>query len=337
VTKKEKDEQLAGRIPGVLHYHQTMLADSLRNKLLFAAIKQSVNAGTRFLDVGAGTGVWAILAAKLGAERSVAIEVEECLIPLIYKHAQENGVSDRIEIILGNSNDVRIRGKFDVIVSEFFGGDALGTETVRSFVDIRKRFLAPGGVLIPQKLAMMAAPASIEDSIHDVPAGLPLSTDFLRTIKLNYGRPVPISDRRKIKFLAEPETLVEIDFRTVEVGPVLDDLTVSWKVKDLRKANAIVTFNKSIFTDMVEMDAFESPSWGVAVNEFVPFDLDSGELHFRATVDPRKGNWTISVPGRPPQNYGPVFAFARIRMAQKSTPHRKFRGKKAEPGSTPGV
>src|SRR5438445_7189271 len=117
MKKKEKDEKFAAGLPGVLIYHQLMLADGVRNKLLYEAIKQNVTSDTNFLDIGAGTGVWAILAAKLGAKRVVAVEIEECLIPIIHKHAQENGVAGKIEIIHANSNDVKIRGRFDVIVS----------------------------------------------------------------------------------------------------------------------------------------------------------------------------------------------------------------------------
>lgn len=333
MKKKEKDEIFAAHLPGVLRYHQLMLADGVRNKLLYKAIKQNVTSDTNFLDIGAGTGVWAILAAKLGAKRVVAVEIEEALIPVIYKHAQENGVANRIEIIHANSNDVKIRGKFDVIVSELFGGDALGAETVKSFVYIRNRFLAPGGVLIPQKLTMLAAPAHFENSIYEIPADLPLTTNFLRFVNLNYGQSISISERGRIKFLAEPKKLVELDFRTVEEGPVLENLTASWKMKNVKRANAIATFNHSTFTDKITMDAFGSQSWGVGVNEFMPFDVKSGELLFRVTLDSKQGNWTIAVPSDPntkPQNYGPVFAFTRVRMTQQMTPHRKIRAPKKD-------
>jgi len=84
MKKSEKDEKFAAHLPGVLNYHQNMLADGIRNKLLYEAIRRNVTSGTSFLDIGAGTGVWAILAAKLGAKRVVAVEIEECLIPIIY-------------------------------------------------------------------------------------------------------------------------------------------------------------------------------------------------------------------------------------------------------------
>jgi SAM-dependent methyltransferase len=305
-----------------------MLADGLRNRLLYEAIKQNVTSDTNFLDIGAGTGVWAILAAKLGAKRVVAVEIEECLIPMIYKHAQENGVADRIEIVHGNSNDVKLKGLFEVIVSELFGGDALGAETVRSFVDIRERFLAPGGVLIPQKLILMAAPAFAAKAGTKLPKGLPLSTDFLRSLRLNYSRHLSLADRDDVKFLAQPKLLIELDFRNISEAPNLENLTASWKLNNVKKANAIVTFNHSVFTESIWMDSFGSQSWGASLEEFVPFDVKKGELLFRVTMDPKQGNWSVSVPGEPsikPQNYSQVFAFTRLRMAQKMTPHKKFK------------
>jgi len=326
-TKKERDDHFAAHIPGVLNYHALMLADGLRNKLLYKAIKQNVNSETSFLDIGAGTGVWAILAAKLGAKRVVAVEIEECLIPIIYKHAQENGVADRVEIVHGNSNDVKLKGRFNVIVSELFGGDALGEGTVKSFVDIRNRFLAPDGVLIPQKLTLMAAPAFAAKVGKDLPNSLPLSANFLSSLRLNYSQHLSIADRGDVKLLAEAKPLIDLDFRNISDAPKLENLTVSWTLNNIRKANAIVTFTHSTFTTSIEMDSFGSQSWGANLSEFTPFDAKKGELFFRATLDPEHGNWTVAVPGEPsmkPQNYSQVFAFTRLRMAQKMTPHRRF-------------
>jgi predicted RNA methylase len=97
MNRSERDDQFAAHLPSVLHYHQMMLADGVCNKILYKAVKQNVTPETSFLDIRAGTGVLAFLAAKLGAKRVVAVE---------------------IEIIHANSNDVKIRGRFDVIVSE---------------------------------------------------------------------------------------------------------------------------------------------------------------------------------------------------------------------------
>ncbi len=330
---KQKDEQFAAHTPGVLHYHQMMLGDGVRNALLAKALEQFVTSDSNFLDIGAGTGVWAILAAKLGAKRVVAVEFEDCLIPIIFNHAQENGVSDRVEIIHGRSNDVRIKGKFDLIVSELFGNDAFSQTTVESFIDVRKRFLAPGGILIPQRLAMFAVPARLEGSINDIPADLPIKSEFLKSLKLNYMQNLPNSERGRVTALAEPKELVSMDFGTITATPKLDGLSAAWQLKDVSKANAIVTFNRSTFTDALEMDSTDSQSWGMGLYEFVPFDRQKGDLRFDLSIDPINSSWALSVPtnaAASTQTYSPVFAFTRLRMAHQMTPHRKYRPPKAK-------
>lgn len=330
MKKKEKDQIFAAHLAGVLQYHQTMLSDGVRNRLLYDAISRNVTGETRFLDIGAGTGVWAILAARLGAKRVVAVEIEECLIPIIYKQAQENGVADRIEIIHGRSDDVKIRGKFDVIVSELFGGAAFSKITMESFVDLRSRFLAPGGVLIPERLALMAAPVHMPRSIKDVPKELSLSCSFFRSLKLNYSQMLSFAEHHKITYLGEPKTLIDIDFRTVTGEVSLKNLTARWEMDKLDQANAVLIFNKSTFSGDVVMNGFWSQSWNSSVYEFVPFDERSGELTFQLTLDENQGNWSVasSAPGSKPQTYAPVFAFTRVRMAQQITRHRKYRPNK---------
>lgn len=333
MKKKEKDDIFASHLPGVLTYHQSMLMDGVRNKLLFEAIQKHVTSETAFLDIGAGTGVWAILAAKLGAKRVVAVEIEECLIPVIFRLAQENGVANKIEIIHGNSDDVKIRGKFDVIVSELFGQDALGEQTVKSFVSLRNRFLAPDGVLIPQKMEMLAAPVHIEKSVQNIPADLPISCDFLKSLKQNYSWNALLPDRQKMRFLAEPQQLVELDFRTIENAPSLQNLSLSWQVDELSEANAIAVFNYSIFTDEIKMDNFNSQSWGTNVYEFQPSAESSGEIRFSLQLDEKKSIWSVSLnsgAGEKTNTYSPTFAVARLRMAQQMTPHRRFKPPKTK-------
>lgn len=325
LTKKQKDDIFASHLPSLLHYHQSMLSDGLRNKLLYEAIKAHVNEETSFLDIGAGTGVWAILAAKLGAKRVVAVEIEEALIPIMFRHAQENGVANKIEIIHGNSDHVKLKGKFDVIVSELFGQDALGERVVNSFTSIRNRFLAPNGVLIPQKLAMMAAPIRLEKSVDLIPADLPLSCNFLKTLKLNYNQMLSLADREKIEYLAEPKMLIEMEFKTIETAPSLTNLSLTWEMENLSQANAIAVFNQSIFTDEIKMDSFLSQSWGATAYPFQPFTTEKGTLLFNLTMDGTKTMWNVNATNSKPQNYSPTFTPARIRMAQQMTPHRKVR------------
>lgn len=330
MKRSEKDAHYAAHLPEVLRYHQVMLADGARNRMLSAAIAASVTPETSFLDVGAGTGVWAILAAKLGAKRVVAVESEECLIPVIFKHAVENGVGDRIEIIHARSNDAKIKGKFDVIVAELFGGNALGEESIRALIDVRERFLGPNGILIPQGISMFAVPARIESPIEELPADVNVQLGFFKELKRNYGQDFPLYVRNRIHFLADPVPLVDVDLRTVLEPPSLKELAAVWTVRNIRDANGIVSFSRSQFTESIHLAAFSSSSWGVTVNEFEPFDVEQGELKFSVTFEDQNSNWTVSVPSHPSirsQTFSPVFAFTRAKLAHKSAVFKQYRAK----------
>ena len=70
--------------------------------------------GKEVLDIGSGTAVLAILAKKLGAARTVAIDNDEWAYRNAFTNVELNGVSD-IEIILGDA--LSIQGSFDVVLA----------------------------------------------------------------------------------------------------------------------------------------------------------------------------------------------------------------------------
>ena len=70
--------------------------------------------GKEVLDMGSGTAVLAILAKKLGAARTVAIDNDEWAYRNAFTNTELNGISD-IEIILGDAS--AIQGRFDVVLA----------------------------------------------------------------------------------------------------------------------------------------------------------------------------------------------------------------------------
>ena len=70
--------------------------------------------GKEVLDMGSGTAVLAILAKKLGAAHTVAIDIDEWAYRNAFTNCELNGISD-IEIILGDA--LAIRGEFDVVLA----------------------------------------------------------------------------------------------------------------------------------------------------------------------------------------------------------------------------
>ena len=70
--------------------------------------------GKDVLDMGSGTAVLAILAKRLGAARTVAIDNDEWAYRNAFTNCELNGVTD-IEIVMGDA--AAIQGSFDVVLA----------------------------------------------------------------------------------------------------------------------------------------------------------------------------------------------------------------------------
>jgi release factor glutamine methyltransferase len=78
------------------------------------AVEAEVRPGDRMLDMGTGSGVSAILAARAGAE-VVAVDVNPKAVECARQNAQRNEVGDRITFVVGDIFD-GVTGQFDLIV-----------------------------------------------------------------------------------------------------------------------------------------------------------------------------------------------------------------------------
>ena len=68
-------------------------------RLCLRALEQHVRSGCRVLDVGTGSGILAIAAARLGASRITAMDIDPVSLQVAGANLQRNGVTDRVELI----------------------------------------------------------------------------------------------------------------------------------------------------------------------------------------------------------------------------------------------
>ncbi len=74
--------------------------------------------GDRVLDLGSGSGILTIAAAKLGATQAAGIEVDAESLPFAAQNAERNGVTDRVVFLEGDAAQmVPLLAPADVIVS----------------------------------------------------------------------------------------------------------------------------------------------------------------------------------------------------------------------------
>jgi len=79
-------------------------------------LEKVIRGGEMVADIGTGSGILAITAAKLGAMKVTAVDVDVNSPVIARENSRQNGVSDRIIVICGDLLTA-IRGKYDVIVS----------------------------------------------------------------------------------------------------------------------------------------------------------------------------------------------------------------------------
>lgn len=194
-----------------------MIADSVRTDAYARALRDVVKPDSVVLDIGTGTGIFALLACRFGARRVYAIEPSDA-IALARDIARANGYADRISFIQGVSDRVTLPEPMDIIVSDIRGVLPLHQNSVRSILDARRRLLAPDGKLIPVRDRLMAAlvdaPKLYER--HALPWGSPvhgLDMTAARRFAINtwhYGRVTPE------QLLLAPKCWGELDYTTLE-------------------------------------------------------------------------------------------------------------------------
>jgi SAM-dependent methyltransferase len=141
--------------------HFVMVRDSVRVMSYQQAIQRHCQ-GKTVVEIGCGSGILSIFAARAGAKRVIAIE-ESQIADLAAEMFRANGVADRIELRRANSRDVTLDERADVIIHEILGADPFSENVLLFIEDARQRLLAPNGRLIPSVLEVCCVGFEVQD------------------------------------------------------------------------------------------------------------------------------------------------------------------------------
>ena len=143
--------------------HEDMLKDKVRTLAYKNAIftNPKLFKGKVVLDVGAGTGILSMFAAKAGARKVYAVE-KSSIVDYAREIVKINGYADVIEVIQGTVEEIDLPEKVDVIISEWMGYCLLYESMLPSVISARDRFMKEDGTMFPNQAKMYIC--AIEDA-----------------------------------------------------------------------------------------------------------------------------------------------------------------------------
>ncbi|MCP4304358.1 MAG: class I SAM-dependent methyltransferase [bacterium] len=217
-----------------------------------SALRRVVNPNSVVLDIGAGTGIFALLACQYGARHVYAVEPDDA-IALAPDLATANGYADRLTCIQDLSTKVTLPKPADIIISDLGGLLPPFQKHIPSIIDARERLLRPGGVLIAKKdylkAAIVSARAGFDKIVRpwsgsvpglDLSSGLPFATNTWDLLV-----------DKEAKLLSAPKTLSVLDYDTITDIDVHG--TLDWTVDTPDTAHGLAIWFDRVVAEGIEI------------------------------------------------------------------------------------
>ncbi len=145
----------------VPRWHFVMMNDLQRGDRYDQALRKVVTPDTTVLDIGSGSGLLAMMAARAGAKQVITCELIKPIADIAQEIIQLNGLADKISVINKKSFNLSIGVDLpepaDVLVSEIFDVGLLGENAIPTIKHARTYLLKPHAKIIPKSATVYAA------------------------------------------------------------------------------------------------------------------------------------------------------------------------------------
>ncbi|KAH1133011.1 hypothetical protein AAZX31_05G057000 [Glycine max] len=207
-----------------------MLNDSPRNTAFRQAIQKTITKPCHVLDIGAGTGLLSMMAARaMGDEgRVTACESYLPMVKLMKKVLRINGMEGRVKVINKRSDELEvgldIPSRADALVSEILDSELLGEGLIPTLQHAHDNLLVENALTVPYRATtygqlvestflwqlhdLHSIEATVSDGIQLTPPGLDSVLSVKRQQYAMHCNPI----QEEIKLLSEPFKIFEFDF-----------------------------------------------------------------------------------------------------------------------------
>ena len=114
-------------------------------RMCLEQVEQRIQQGMKVLDVGTGSGILAIAAAKLGAKSVYAIDNSSVAVESTLANTEMNGLSERIQVVLGvldEAEAARMARQYDFVIANIIA------HIIGSIAPQLAQVVSPMGILV---------------------------------------------------------------------------------------------------------------------------------------------------------------------------------------------
>jgi type I protein arginine methyltransferase len=227
-----------------------MIADERRTNAYVTALQRAITPDDIVLDIGTGTGIFAMLACRFGARHVYAVEPDDS-IHVARRLANENGYADQITFIQDLSTRITLPERANVMISDLHGVLPFFGFHIPSIMDARQRHLAPGAILIPQQDKLWATIVTAPEQYKEYVNPWDVNKYNLKMQAARHNV-INVWGRGKIKpedFLVSPQSLFTLDYMSIAASDF--SATVSWTAEKPGTAHGLaVWFDTKVAEDI---------------------------------------------------------------------------------------
>lgn len=265
-----------------LGYHRRMLTDRLRTESFRDALEELITPDDVVVDIGAGTGILSLFAARAGARRVFAVESTP-IAGLARQIIADNDFADVIEVFEADARTVELPEPATILVSECLGNFVLSDGMLNVLRD-SKRLLTPNARIIPSVIDLELAPSRVSallggiDYWRDPLYGFDYSSALAAAFNEIYQTQAPSA-----LLVAPPQNYTSVVLTETSPG---GSNTLLWTFEERSLVDSVLAYFSAQLSESVHLHTGPDydTHWGQMVFPLPSTEVDPGD-QLRFTLD----------------------------------------------------